>query len=615
MKKLQSLFMLAAALLLLASCSGDSVPEREVEYIPFQESKDGNWGMISPSGEVLFSEEFQNRPTVAINGRFMVKNADGLWEIYTTDKKPKKIGGEYLYASLFYEDVTPVVAKGQRIQFIDRDGNVKTTLEKINGKAVSKCKPFVDGRAMVLVDDKWGVVDTDGKVVIEPKYFYMEGSSEGYFFAVDQKYEGESDHEKITYTILNSNGKVVADIKASKFRSTQPVATSYRHSESIIDEALSVIADMDGNKQAGLLGFDGEWRLKPTSKVKTIIQKRGQNLVFFDGDGYGLMDISGEEKVRPKYDLMFLLDEDVFAANSKSGEAFSLYNLEGEKIGKDEYLEMSPFYDGKHCFARVGKHDVVLINKNGEEQKLKTDICAVGFTGDDNTLESDYYDMDEVVTAMKISPTGFLGLDTNCTGPMIVERLNSLKGVGMKAYTDAGHYTSGDITATCHLTAKSECSVDVQNYGFVRQERSGSGWFSYYKSVWTDEKAKGMILTVYITGNEQLQGKMREMYVKMLEAVKKTGKTVKEGKNAAVIEAGQGLYHYISWAGKRIDLFYGYYNPETCDVNAFDDATEEEYTERVFPSLAGEKTTAPQEQQNGGDEDYGELESPPADDL
>lgn len=615
MKKLQSLFMLAAMLMLLASCGGGGPIEREVEYIPFQESKDGNWGMISPSGEVLFSEEFQNRPTVAINGRFMVKNADGLWEIYTTDKKPKKIGGEYLYASLFYEDVTPVVAKGQRIQFIDRDGNVKTTLEKINGKAVSKCKPFVDGRAMVLVDDKWGVVDTDGKVVIEPKYFYMEGSSEGYFFAVDQKYEGESDHEKITYTILNSNGKVVADIKASKFRSTQPVATSYRHSESIIDEALSVIADMDGNKQAGLLGFDGEWRLKPTSKVKTIIQKRGQNLVFYDGEGYGLMDISGEEKVRPKYDLMFLLDEDVFAANSKSGEAFSLYNLEGEKIGKDEYLEMSPFYDGKHCFARVGKHDVVLINKNGEEQKLKTDICAVGFTGDDNTLESDYYDMDEVVSAMKISPTGFLDLDTKSTGPATIEKLNMLNGVQLNS--EARNYSNGaSIYATCHPTSKSEIIVDVQNFGLVGQERTGSGWFSYTKSVWTDELVKSMILTVYITGNEQLQGKMRELYVKMLEAVKNTGKTVKEGKNAAVIETSPGLYYYISWGGKRIDIFYGYYDLNSCDVNAFDNASEEDYADRVFPALASEKNAAPQQPASTEEvEDYGELGSPPADDL
>lgn len=615
MKKLQSLFMLAAALLLLASCSGGSVPEREVEYIPFQESKDGNWGMISPSGEVLFSEEFQNRPTLAINGRFMVKNADGLWEIYTTDKKPKKIGGEYVYASLFYEDVTPVVAKGQRIQFIDRDGKVKTTLEKIGGKAVSKCTAFTAGLAMVEVDGKWGAVDTDGKVVIEPKYTQMLSNSEGYFIAVDQKYEGESDSEKMTYTILNSSGKVVADIKASKFKEVKQVRTSYRTSDCIIDEALCVSADVDDSRPYGLLGFDGEWRLKPTSKVKSITQKFGQNLIFYDGEGYGLMDISGEEKIRPKYDLMFLLDEDVFAATSKSEKAFSIYDLEGEKIGKDEYLEMSPFYDGKHCFARVGKHDVVLINKNGEEQKLKTSIYAIGITEDNKTLESDYYDMDEVVTAMKISPTGFLGLDTKSTGPTIIEKLRSMNGVWETVNTDARYYSSSNISATCHLTSKSEATIEVNNYGLVKQERSGSGWFSYTKSVWTEEYAKGMILTVYISGNEQLQGKMREMYVKMLEAVKKTGKTVKEGKNAAVIEAGPGLYYYICWGGKRIDLFYGYYTPETCDVNAFDGATEEDYTDRVFPRLSLEEESEPQPQPEGGDEDYGELESPPADDL
>ena len=610
MKKLQSLFMLAAMLVLLASCGGGGPIEREVEYIPFQESKDGNWGMISPSGEVLFSEEFQNRPTVAINGRFMVKNADGLWEIYTTDKKPKKIGGEYLYASLFYEDVTPVVAKGQRIQFIDRNGNVKTTLEKIGGKAVSMCTSFVDGVAMVRVDGKWGAVDTDGKVVIEPKYTQMFSNSEGYFIAIDQKYEGESDLEKVAYTIINSSGKVVADIKGSKFKEVKQVRTSYRSSDCIIDEALCVSADVDDSRPYGLLGFDGEWRLKPTSKVKSITQKFGQNLVFFDGDGYGLMDISGEEKVRPKYNLMFLLDEDVFAANSKSGEAFSLYNLEGEKIGKDEYLEMSPFYDGKHCFARVGKHDVVLINKNGEEQKLKTDICAVGFTEDNTTMESDYYDMDEVVTAMKISPTGFLGLDTKSTGPATIENLNQLSGVWLNS--EAKNYAGSDITATYHPTSKSSCFVDVQNYGLVRQERTGSGWFSFYKSVWTEEYAKGMILTVNVSNNEQLQGKMHEMYVKMLEAVKKTGKTVKEGKNAAVIETGPGLYYYISWAGKRIDLYYGYYSLEDCDVNAFDNATEEEYSDQVYPAIASEKNAAPEEPI---DDEYGDLGSPPADNL
>ena len=96
MKKHQNsicgLFVIMAGLF-MASCTSKNDPLNEVEYFPFQESKDGNWGMIGIDGKVLFSEEFKNMPTMAVNGRFMVKNSDGLWEIYTAEKKPEKIGG------------------------------------------------------------------------------------------------------------------------------------------------------------------------------------------------------------------------------------------------------------------------------------------------------------------------------------------------------------------------------------------------------------------------------------------------------------------------------------------------------------------------------------------
>lgn len=38
-------------------------------------------------GQVLFSEEFKAEPTMVIEDRFMVKNTEGLWEIYTAEKK------------------------------------------------------------------------------------------------------------------------------------------------------------------------------------------------------------------------------------------------------------------------------------------------------------------------------------------------------------------------------------------------------------------------------------------------------------------------------------------------------------------------------------------------
>lgn len=60
--------MLAMLTMMLFSCT--QTENGNVEYIPFQETKDGQWGMISMDGKVLFKEEFKNKPTVVRDGRF-----------------------------------------------------------------------------------------------------------------------------------------------------------------------------------------------------------------------------------------------------------------------------------------------------------------------------------------------------------------------------------------------------------------------------------------------------------------------------------------------------------------------------------------------------------------
>ena len=117
--------------MLLNACSKSSVFSPPIEYLPFQEEKDGYWGMISPDGKVLFSGEFKEEPTVAMNGRFFVKNGDGLWELYTAEEKPKKLGEEYLEVVSFREDVTPVVRKNQSIELINLDGERFARLIKL----------------------------------------------------------------------------------------------------------------------------------------------------------------------------------------------------------------------------------------------------------------------------------------------------------------------------------------------------------------------------------------------------------------------------------------------------------------------------------------------------
>ena len=65
-----SFLVVAMLTMMLFSCS--KTENGNVEYIPFQETADGQWGMISLDGKVLFKEEFKNKPTVVRDGRFFV---------------------------------------------------------------------------------------------------------------------------------------------------------------------------------------------------------------------------------------------------------------------------------------------------------------------------------------------------------------------------------------------------------------------------------------------------------------------------------------------------------------------------------------------------------------
>mgnify|MGYP005884126645 FL=1 len=75
------------AVVVCASCSKPQVGK--IEYIPFQETKDGNWGMISMDGKVLFKDEFKAKPTVVRDGRFFVRTKVGIWEMYDAKEKPE----------------------------------------------------------------------------------------------------------------------------------------------------------------------------------------------------------------------------------------------------------------------------------------------------------------------------------------------------------------------------------------------------------------------------------------------------------------------------------------------------------------------------------------------
>lgn len=78
------LFLAGSILLLLTSCKGgDSI----VDYIPFQEDDGGDWGLINATGEVLYSEEFKNCPSIVLDGCFYLEEKDGSYSVYNATEK------------------------------------------------------------------------------------------------------------------------------------------------------------------------------------------------------------------------------------------------------------------------------------------------------------------------------------------------------------------------------------------------------------------------------------------------------------------------------------------------------------------------------------------------
>lgn len=92
LSNLLTLLLLALSATITSACSSES-SSAEIEALAYRSSESGRWGIVSMDGEVIVRDYFKNEPTVAMDGRYFVKNDEGLWEMYDLSTQPqKKVG-------------------------------------------------------------------------------------------------------------------------------------------------------------------------------------------------------------------------------------------------------------------------------------------------------------------------------------------------------------------------------------------------------------------------------------------------------------------------------------------------------------------------------------------
>lgn len=614
MKQISLIFAVLTAMLLVSCNQTDN---GKVEYIPFQETSDGQWGMISLDGKVLFTEEFKTKPTVVRDGRFFVRTQEGAWEMYDATEKPKKIGVDYAHTSGFRNGVALVAEKGKPVSIIDTDGKTKKVLDKIDGKVVDGVRNFEEGYAVFMTTDSlYGVIDQSGDCVIKPEYCSLNNCSDGKFIGVNQKYQKDvkaDKKDKVKIAVLNTSGKIVYEFNGGKYDDT-----AYGYTDGL----LPVSVKKDAKVTWGIVNDKGEIVVKASSKIKNIGTIHGDKFTYNNGEGWGLMDIKGQTLIRAKYEFLYYDDDNTLVAVVKDGESYvhKYIDEKDNQLGDETYVKATLYsmFDGQHAIVKPNDKIYSIIDKNGKQIEGLPDIVNVGTYEGEYYIESDYVDIPKMLAGFNITPDGIIGVTTKTT-PKEAVAMHAKLGL---AVGDKDHPAGTPYWYDYRDNLDLYKDVDGVR-GYVRVSFSGNlskqtyrtqrvidydfgDWYYYHDNkiptgyVWN--KVNPTAFMLMIGNNGRMHGKLRDLYKVVYAKFKGLGTIVKENNSAAVINLKSGGRAFVAMKKDNVFVFWGtsLKDAKDIDIEEYKDATEEDdpsivsygYLNSLFPDEAVADTAA-----------------------
>ena len=589
MKKITFVFAVLTAML-FASCS--KTENGKVEYIPFQETADGQWGMISLDGKILFTEEFKTKPTVVRDGRFFVRTKEGLWEMYDATNKPKKIGTDYAHASGFRNGVALVAEKNKPVSIIDTEGKTKKILDKIEGKVVDGVRSFEEGYAVFMtVDSLFGVINQSGDCVIKPEYTELNDCGDGKFIGINKKYEADlkkGKKDKVKLSVVNTSGKVLYEFMASKYNDVH---------QKFSDGLLPISVKKDGKETWGIINEKGEEVVKPTTKIKNIGNVKDEKFTYYNGEGWGLMNTKGETLIRAKYEFLYFDGDNMLVAIvKKDADTFeSKYvNEKDEQIGEDTYVSATPFtmFDGEHAIVKPNDKIYSIISKEGKQIEGLPDIVEIGTFEGESYIQSDYVDFKALIADCKISDDGMFGMSFKTT-PAEAIKAQVKEGIAMSDENHkAGDLYWYDLTDEVWFIKKpgNISSIFEMHYtGYLTKKTYRTkriidyvigDWYWYHdKKIPTGyvyNKVSMRNFKMTFDNDGKLHGKLSDVLLALKGKFKSMGKIVKENNGAFVVttKAGHTAFAYLE--EKKVVLLFGNLgDANSLVIDKYKDATED----------------------------------------
>lgn len=536
MKQVKLVYAILASLIFTACSETDN---KYVEYIPFQESENGLWGMIAPNGEILFSEEFEEKPTVVHNGRFFIQTNNRTWEMYTAEEKPQPIGKEYAHISGFQNGVAIVSEKGKPVSIIDTEGNTIRVLDSIAEKKVLGVRPFKNNYAVFMTTDSlMGAVNRNGICIIKPEYYILSECNDNKFIGILSKYKNKNE---FIISVINTTGETKLELPQDKCNHIGRAYFSHG--------MLAVCVTIENQEMWGIINDMGEYVVKPSSKFKEIGSISERSFTYSNGTGWGLIGIDGKTMIRPKYKGLYHDQENLLLAKVKKDSIYEYMYIDDKDnpIEKEKYKWVFPFsqLDGVHSIVNIDDY-FSIINKKGEKIERLPNITNIGFSEGEDFIESDFLDLNNFISELNISPDGFMGLTFKSTPQeavkLSVEFGNFIGYSKDEPVDDPMWYnnndyvkikrTIGNIETLSYINFTGNLSKKIYH---TKRELNYDYWNGYYYYSdnkipagykWSDVSLSSFTLYIYNRGI--MHGKLNSLFSALSDKFKTFGTVIEE---------------------------------------------------------------------------------------
>ena len=376
MKSTLQLFAIFLAISFLSSCGGGGKSVSEVKLIPVKSGKDFQY--IDKEGKIVINPQF-SEATIFRNGLALVKTSgdEPKWGFISEDGK-FAITANYKSATVFSDDLAWVVSENAPPTAINSKGEIKVTLQD-----AETVKIFKEGlSAFSIIDSsgvKWGFVDKEGKVKINPQFSNTGNFSNG-------KCAVENSDGKWGY--IDKEGKMLINYQFEKAK------------EFVDGKAIVVSGD-----KTGLIDETGKYLINP--QFSDMVDDGGKYLIEQDRK-WGWCDKEGKIIINPQFGEAFpFMGNDLAAV--QSGKSWGYIDIDG-KIVINPQFDMALPYNGKLALV-VSSRKIGFIDADGKYvinpqfDDVSEDLVKYMLNGSSKfeSVETDFFNITSIVNRVNIN--------------------------------------------------------------------------------------------------------------------------------------------------------------------------------------------------------------------